>query len=142
MSIKELSTEELQELASGCQDGRRTNKPPKKEYKSVLNFIKDYGIQAGDVRVAAHVIFYEYSAHYKRYLHTSKVKRVAFFHTFAQHFTQVRSNGQRYYMLNAYVDFTEAYLKRAEKHKRSINREQQKRKNKVSSSKPSVEPKE
>jgi hypothetical protein len=133
MSIKDLSIEELQELAA--TDGRKNNKPPKKEYKSVLNFIKDKKIEPGEIRMPAHVIFYEYRTNYTRYSTVHKVKRVAFFHTFAQHFTQVRSNGKRYYMVNKFIELTDEYLQKAEAYKRSLTRDKQKRKSKV----PSVE---
>ena len=118
MKIKDLSTENLEELLKKLPDGRKNNKPPKKEYPSVINFIKDKNIEAGEVRTLASIIFYEYMTNYTRYLSTKKVGRVAFFHTFARYFKSIRSNGKKYYLLNNWVEITEDKMKRAANHSR------------------------
>lgn len=118
MSIKELSTDDLLKLAEAKEDGRKNNKPPKKEYKSVLCFIKDKQIMSGIDRVPPAVIYYEYRRNYDRFPATGKVKRVAFFHTFSKYFTQVRSNGKRYYLIKNFVEMTEEYMGRVKNHVR------------------------
>jgi hypothetical protein len=126
MNVKNLSTENLEELLNNAPDGRKNNKPPKKEYISVINFIKDKGIMPGDNRIPTSIIYYEYRRNYNRYNSYNKVGRVAFFHTFAQHFTSVRSNGKRYYMLNDSIEITEEKMERATNHARRRKGEQKK----------------
>jgi len=134
MNIKDITTESLEELVKNRKetDGRKNNTPPKKEYKSVLNFIKDRSIQQGDIRTPTSLIYYEYNVHYTRYHSSNKVGKIAFFHTFAQHFKQVRSNGKRYYMLNDSFDMSPERLEKAAKYVGKY-RDNKKRKSKVSS---------
>jgi hypothetical protein len=122
--ISNLTTEELEKLAR--QEDQEEFKSSKKEHRSVLNFIRDYNIVAGDVRVASSVLFYLYMRKFNRHNIYDKVGRVSFFHTFAQHFKQVKSNGKRYYMVNDFVEVTPELFEAAERYKRRLNEQKKK----------------
>lgn len=115
-NFKDLSIEDLEKALeqSKKDDKRKKAVPPiSKSHDSVLDYIKDKGIASGSIKVPNSVIFYDYRVNYPKQHNNKKVGRVSFFHTFAQHFTQVRSGTTRYYMLNIDLDKNDDFIARA-----------------------------
>lgn len=89
----------------------------RRDKTAVTAFIRHNKIESGDVKVPTHIIFYKYiqwaiAKGYKKWGYTE------FFRTFGKYFKQIRTNKQRYYLLNNVFDLSLQNELRALRHKR------------------------
>lgn len=113
MSVKSVTIEELEKL---IKDEPVRKKRTPEDPKTVINFIQDFQITRGDIKVPTYLIFFEYYNNFSRHARNRKYKRNAFFRLFSEHFEQVRTCNQRYYLLNDCFDLSKENLERAYNH--------------------------
>jgi hypothetical protein len=97
-----IHIDELVAIAKG-KDERST-----KENVTVVRFIKEQAIEAGENRVPTYVVYYTYKK-----LGYTKVGKTEFFRTFNKYFKQVRTSKQRYYLLNDAICLESEYVTKA-----------------------------
>ena len=89
-------------------------KKEKEDNRSVVEFMKDLGIESGVQAVPNYLIFYIYRAIWRAEEPKKKAKKITFFQTFGKHFPDYRKNHQRFYMLKeGLFDVNEELLKTA-----------------------------
>lgn len=95
-----LDESEVEELLE------ETGQATYKDY-GVVKFCKDFQLRSGTVRVPSYIIYMVYRRSFTGVGNSDKIKPSAFFRTFKQLFTQVRSGKQRYYLINTNFDLTD-----------------------------------
>ena len=91
--VNKMTTEELLNSIGDTKD----TVVPDPINKTLHDFIHDYNIIEGIVRVPAYRIYYEYKRIWR--IQGFKLSKIEFFRQFNRHFTQKKSNSTRFYML-------------------------------------------
>lgn len=73
----------------------------RQDKNSVERFISDLNLKTGLELVPTYVIFYTYKKKWKDTNKEKKLNKIVFFRAFNKHFTQIRTNKQRYYLLDS-----------------------------------------
>ena len=135
MSVKELSLEELLELADkGLESKLDAKDKHLLDKTSVGRYVKERNLMEGDTFVPTFVIYYDYCQNWRP--RGKKLSKIEFFRQFKHFFNQVRKSTQRYYLMDKELyDLTKEGQERAKLYvKRRESQTVKKKKREVPSS--------
>jgi hypothetical protein len=89
----------IEELLDLVKSRPTTGRKPKDDHKDVLDFIQEFGIEAGTHAVPNYLIFYVYRNIWNPDNMRRKAKKITFFQTFGKHLPDYRHGKQRFYMI-------------------------------------------
>lgn len=97
--MSDISLEKLLEAIDNAEE--KQQRSVKNLHKTSVNrFISDLNIKTGLERIPTYVIFYAYKKNWIDPIKKKKVNKIVFFRAFNKLFTQLRTNKQRYYLLD------------------------------------------
>ncbi len=134
--IKELSTEELLNTV-----GQVTEVSPTfhGEHRNLIEFIQEYKIIDGEIKVPNYVIYHEYHKIWRP--QGTKLSKIDFFRKFNKHFRSKRTTLKRCYLLKSGTfDISEGNDEKAKKFDTRYTK-RTKEKQKIKKEVPSIEPK-
>lgn len=121
--MSEISLDDLLKAIDNAEEKKEKQQRSVKlkDQSSIRRFISDLNIKTGLDKVPTHVIYYTYRQKWKDTCKAKKSTKIVFFRRFKELFTQMRSNSQRYYLLDATpFDMTREGLLEAEHYDKGL----------------------